>query len=85
MPLTLICMRMHPSRPSVGRPLLTFVPAPSVVCLCLFFKGPMANVMRFAGGEIDKIPTSVEDAYKTMAVCDAAYRSAENLTPIKYD
>ena len=48
------------------------------------FKGPMANVMRFAGGEIDHIPTSVDDAYRTMAVCEAAYESAAHLTPIKY-
>ena len=49
------------------------------------FKGPMANVMRLAGGEIEKMPTSVEDACKTMAVCEAAYVSADHLTPIEYD
>ena len=49
------------------------------------FKGPMAAVMRFAGGEIDKMPTSVEDACRTMAVCEAAYVSAEHLTPIQYE
>ena len=49
------------------------------------FKGPMANMMRAANGEIDRVPTSVEDAYKTMAVCEAAYVSAAHPTPIKYD
>ena len=49
------------------------------------FVGPMADLQRWAVGETDGHPTSVEDAYRTMAVCEAAYESAEKLSTIKYD
>jgi predicted dehydrogenase len=40
------------------------------------FIGTMAAVMRFADGETADLPISVEDACKTMAVVEAAYRSS---------
>ena len=39
------------------------------------FIGPMANLQRFAAGEDDRLLTHVEDAWKTMALVEAAYRS----------
>ena len=41
------------------------------------FMGPMASVMRYLEGSIDRIPTSVEDAIRTMAVVEAAFLSNE--------
>jgi predicted dehydrogenase len=41
------------------------------------FGGTMASVMRCASGETDEIPTSVEDAWKTMALIEACYASSE--------
>jgi len=39
--------------------------------------------MRFADGETDQLPTRVDDAFKTMAVVEAAYESsASGGTPI---
>ena len=49
------------------------------------FVGPMADLQRWAVGDTDGHPTSVDDAYRTMAVCEAAYESAEKLSTIKYD
>lgn len=47
------------------------------------FIGTMASVMRFANGETDELPTSVEDAFRTMAVVEASYISnASGGTPI---
>lgn len=47
------------------------------------FIGTMASVMRVANNEIAAAPTSVEDAFKTMAVVEAAYQSsATGATPI---
>jgi predicted dehydrogenase len=47
------------------------------------FIGTMSALMRFANGETDKLPTRVEDAFKTMAVLEAAYESnAHGATPI---
>jgi predicted dehydrogenase len=47
------------------------------------FIGTMASVMRFVDGETTGIPTSVEDAFKTMAVVEAAYESsAHGATPV---
>ncbi len=40
------------------------------------FIGPMADVMRFANGEIAELPTRVADAFNTMAVVEAAYQSS---------
>ncbi len=40
------------------------------------FIGPMADLMRYADGESDTLPTSVEDAFITMAAVEAAYRSS---------
>lgn len=50
------------------------------------FIGSMAELMRFVEGSIDLLPHSVEDAYKTMALVDAAYESSDRggLT-ISYD
>jgi predicted dehydrogenase len=39
------------------------------------FIGTMASVMRKADGETDELPTSVSDAFETMAVVEAAYES----------
>lgn len=50
------------------------------------FIGPMSDLMCFLDGVIDTLPTSVEDAYRTMAVVEAAYESsASGGTPISYD
>ncbi len=47
------------------------------------FIGTMASLMRFANGETDQLPTRVEDAFRTMAVVEAAYESsAQGATPI---
>jgi predicted dehydrogenase len=42
------------------------------------FVGTMASVMRYAIGETRQLPTSVEDAFMTMAVVEAAYDSSAN-------
>ena len=39
------------------------------------FAGPMANLQRFAAGEDAVLATHVEDAWKTMALVEAAYAS----------
>ncbi|MGF7149839.1 putative dehydrogenase [Sphingomonas zeicaulis] len=47
------------------------------------FVGPMANLQRFAAGEDAVLATRVDDAWKTMALVEAAYRSAtQPMTPI---
>lgn len=42
------------------------------------FVGTMASIMRYANGETRHLPTSVEDAFMTMAVVEAAYESSAN-------
>ena len=42
------------------------------------FIGTMASLMRRAAGETSELPTSVEDAFRTMALVEACYRSATN-------
>lgn len=50
------------------------------------FEGPMSNVQRFVVGEDDALVSSVEDAYKTMAIVEACYESsAHGATPISAD
>jgi predicted dehydrogenase len=47
------------------------------------FIGRMANLQRFASGEDAELVSSVEDAWNTMALVEAAYRSsAQPATPI---
>jgi len=47
------------------------------------FIGPMASLMRFATGESAELPTSVEDAWRTMAVVEACHASSDRgATPI---
>lgn len=41
------------------------------------FIGSMAELMRFVEGSAAQLPHSVEDAYRTMAVVDAAYQSSD--------
>jgi len=41
------------------------------------FIGTMASVMRLVEGSASEIPTAVDDAYRTMAVVEAAYLSSE--------
>lgn len=41
------------------------------------FIGTMASLMRKANGETDELPTSVDDAFQTMAVVEAAYESSQ--------
>jgi predicted dehydrogenase len=41
------------------------------------FIGPMASLMRFASGETKELPTSVEDAWRTMAVIEACHASSD--------
>ncbi|MEZ4866735.1 MAG: Gfo/Idh/MocA family oxidoreductase [Caldilineaceae bacterium] len=40
------------------------------------FIGSMASLMRYVDGETDQLPTAVADAFRTMAVADAACRSS---------
>lgn len=42
------------------------------------FIGSMGSLMRFVNGESETLPTSVADAFRTMAVADAACRSSES-------
>jgi hypothetical protein len=42
------------------------------------FVGTMGSLMRYKQGEIDVLPTSVEDVIKTMAVVEAAYASSDS-------
>ncbi len=50
------------------------------------FEGPMSNMQRFIAGEDAGLVSSVEDAYKTMAVVEACYESsAHGATPIPAD
>jgi len=47
------------------------------------FVGTMSSVMRRADGETSELPTSVEDAFRTMAVVEACYESsAHGATPV---
>ena len=47
------------------------------------FIGTMSSLMCYAEGSAPTLPTAVEDAYRTMAVAEAAYRSsASGATPI---
>jgi len=47
------------------------------------FIGTMGSLQRFAGGATDELPTRVEDAFRTMAVVEAAYASSTSgATPI---
>lgn len=41
------------------------------------FIGTMSSLMRYAQGETDILPTSVEDAFQTMQVVEAAYQSSD--------
>lgn len=48
------------------------------------FVGVMSNLQRFAAGEDDRLVTSVEDAWHTMALVEAAFRSsASPATPVE--
>lgn len=50
------------------------------------FIGTMASVMRFVEGSASEIPTSVDDAFQTMALVGAAYQSsASGATKISYE
>jgi predicted dehydrogenase len=50
------------------------------------FEGPMSNLQRFVAGEDSKLVSSVEDAFRTMAVVEACYESsARGATPIPSD
>jgi predicted dehydrogenase len=50
------------------------------------FIGTMASVMRFVEGSSSELPTSVDDAFRTMALVEAAYRSSDSgATEIPYE
>lgn len=50
------------------------------------FIGPMSDLMCFLDGTIEDLPSSVDDACKTMAVVEAVYESsAEGGAPISYE
>ena len=50
------------------------------------FEGPMSNLQRFVAGEDAALVSSVEDAFRTMAVVEACYESsAHGATPIPAD
>jgi predicted dehydrogenase len=42
------------------------------------FIGSMASLMRYLEGSSNVLPTSVDDAYKTMALVEAAHRSSDS-------
>lgn len=42
------------------------------------FIGTMSSLQRYAEGSTSELATSVEDAYRTMALVEAAYRSSES-------
>jgi predicted dehydrogenase len=47
------------------------------------FEGPMANLQRVVAGEDAGLVSSVDDAFRTMAVVEACYESsARGATPI---
>jgi predicted dehydrogenase len=47
------------------------------------FRGTMANLQRYAAGEDDRLITRVDDAWSTMALVEAAYRSSDGgATPV---
>jgi predicted dehydrogenase len=47
------------------------------------FEGPMSNLQRFVAGEDTALISSIEDAFRTMAVVEACYiSSARGATPI---
>lgn len=41
------------------------------------FIGTMSSLMRFVEGTDKTLPTSIEDAFRTMALVEAAYRSSK--------
>ena len=48
------------------------------------FIGTMSNLQRYAAGEDDTLLTSVEDAWHTMALAEAAFESAAApATPVR--
>ena len=50
------------------------------------FMGPIRNVQRFAAGEDDGLYSSTEDAYETMALTEACFKSLEMpTTPLLLD
>jgi predicted dehydrogenase len=50
------------------------------------FIGTMSSLMRFAEGSDTCLPTSIEDAYRTMELVEAAYRSNDGGgTPVLHD
>jgi predicted dehydrogenase len=50
------------------------------------FIGTMSSLMRFAEGSDAVLPTSIEDAYRTMELVEAAYRSNDaGGTPVVHD
>lgn len=50
------------------------------------FIGPMANLQRFAAGEDEHLATNVEDAWRTMALVEACYRSNQQPgTPVPHE
>ncbi len=50
------------------------------------FIGTMSNVMNFLDGVDERLVSSVEDAYRTMALVEAAYgSSSRGGTPVSYD
>ncbi len=50
------------------------------------FIGSMGSLMSYLNGSSDQLPTSVDDAYKTMAVVEAAYESdASGGTKVRYE
>jgi predicted dehydrogenase len=42
------------------------------------FVGTMSSIQRYAEGSAKALPTSVEDAYRTMALVEAAYQSSDH-------
>jgi len=50
------------------------------------FIGTMASLMRYAEGSESVLPTGIEDAYRTMELVEAAYRSNDSGgTPVLHD
>ncbi|HEX3777173.1 MAG TPA: hypothetical protein VHV51_22020 [Polyangiaceae bacterium] len=41
------------------------------------FEGPISNLQRFVAGEDAQLLSSIDDAYRTMALVEACYQSSE--------
>ena len=73
-------------QPLVDMPRDLYIPPDALRIFLEAFEGPMSNLQRFVAGDDAALASSVEDAYKTMAVVEACYESSvHGATPIPAD